>query len=48
MMAFMGRALAGAIASSQDFLSLRVSVSAVLGGLRAGALEEAVERWESG
>ena len=34
MIAFMGRALAGAIASSHDFLSFRVSVSSVVGGLR--------------
>lgn len=47
IIAFMGRALAGARASSQDFLSLRVSVSARVGGLRVGALDEVVERWES-
>ena len=41
MIAFIGSALAGARASSQDFLSLRVSVSARVGGLRAGVLEEA-------
>ncbi len=46
MIAFMGRALAGAKASSQDFFSLRMSVSAVVGGLRAGVLEEAVVRCE--
>lgn len=44
IIAFMGRALAGARASSHDFLSLRVSVSAVVGGFRAGVLEEDVER----
>ena len=42
MIAFMGRALAGARASSQDFFSFRVSVSAVVGGLRVGVLEEVV------
>ena len=47
MIAFMGRALAGAMASSHDFLSLRVSVSAVVGDLRAGVLDEAAERWRS-
>ena len=35
MMAFMGSCFAGAMASSQDFLIFRVSVSAVVGGLRA-------------
>ena len=44
MIAFMGKALAGARASSHDFFSLSVSVSAVVGGLRAGALEEVAER----
>ena len=44
IIAFMGRALAGARASSHDFLSFRVSVSAVVGGFRAGVLEEDVER----
>ena len=34
MMAFMGRALAGARATSQAFLTLRVSVSSGVGGLR--------------
>ncbi len=48
IIAFMGRALAGARASSHDFLSLRVSVSAVVGGFRAGVLEEVVERYEEG
>ena len=47
IIAFMGRALAGARASSHDFLSLRVSVSAVVGGFRAGVLE-VVERCEEG
>ena len=44
MIAFMGRALAGARAISHDFFSLSVSVSAVVGGLRAGALDEVVVR----
>lgn len=44
IIAFMGRALAGARASSQDFFSLRVSVSARVGGLRVGVLEEVAER----
>ena len=44
MIAFMGKALAGARASSQDFFSLSVSVSAVVGGWRAGGLEEPVVR----
>ena len=48
IIAFMGRALAGARASSHDFLSLSVSVSAVVGGFRAGVLEEAVERYDEG
>ena len=46
MIAFIGRALAGAKASSQDFFSLSVSVSAVVGGLRAGVLAEAAVRCE--
>lgn len=46
MIAFMGRALAGARASSQDFFSFSVSVSAVVGGLRAGALDEVAVRWK--
>lgn len=45
MIAFMGRALAGARAISQDFFSLRTSVSAVVGGLRAGVLDEAAVRY---
>ena len=44
MIAFMGRALAGARAISQDFFSLSVSVSAVVGGLRVGVLDEVVAR----
>ena len=44
MIAFMGKALAGARASSQDFFSLSVSVSAVVGGLRAGVLDEPIVR----
>ena len=40
IIAFIGSAFAGARASSQDFLSLRVSVSVVVGALRAGVLEE--------
>ena len=44
MIAFMGRALAGARASSQDFFSLSVSVSAVVGAWRAGVLEEPAVR----
>ena len=47
MIAFMGKALAGARASSQDFFSFSVSVSAVVGGLRLGALDEVVVRCES-
>ena len=47
MIAFMGNALAGARAISQDFFNLSVSVSAVVGGLRAGALDEAAVRCES-
>ena len=42
MIAFMGRALAGARASSQDFFSFSVSVSAVVGGLRIAVLDEVV------
>ena len=38
--AFMGSALAGAKANSQDFFSLRVSVSEEVEGFRAAALEE--------
>ena len=41
IIAFMGSALAGAKATSHDFLSLRVSVSVVVGGLRACVFEEA-------
>ena len=48
IIAFMGRALAGARANSHDFLSLSVSVSAVVGGFRAGVLEEVVERYKEG
>lgn len=39
MIAFMGSALAGASASSHDFLILRVSVSSVVGALRDCAFE---------
>ena len=46
MIAFMGKALAGARASSQDFFSFSVSVSAVVGGLRVGVLDEVVVRCE--
>ena len=46
MIAFMGKALAGAKASSQAFLSLSVSVSAVVGGLRVGVLVVAGVRCE--
>lgn len=35
MIAFMGSCFAGARASSHDFLIFKVSVSAVVGGLRA-------------
>ena len=45
MIAFIGKALAGARASSQDFFSLSVSVSAVVGGRRAGVLEEPAVRY---
>ena len=47
MIMFIGRALAGARASSQDFFRLRGAVSSVVGGLRGGAegLEERV-RWK--
>ena len=48
IIAFMGRALAGARANSHDFLSLSVSVSAVVGGFRADVLEKVVERCEEG
>ena len=48
IIAFMGRALAGARASSHDFLTLRMSVSAVVGGFRAGVLEEVAERCAEG
>ena len=41
MIAFIGRALAGARASSQDFFSFRVSVSSVVGGFRAGCFDAA-------
>ena len=43
MIAFIGIDFAGAIASSHAFLSLSVSVSSVVGGLRTGCFEE--ERW---
>lgn len=44
IIAFMGSALAGAKASSHDFLSLSWSVSAAVGGLRVESLEEEVDR----
>ena len=44
MIAFMGKALAGARASSQDFFNFSVSVSAALGGFRVGVLDEAAVR----
>lgn len=44
IIAFMGRAFAGARASSQDFLILSVSVSAGVGGLRAAVLEVRLDR----
>ncbi len=44
IIAFIGRALAGAKAISQDFLILSWSVSATVGGLRAGALKELADR----
>lgn len=46
IIAFMGRALAGARASSQDFFSLSVSVSAVVGGLRVAFFDGVVVRCE--
>ena len=42
--AFIGKAFAGAKANSQDFLSLRVSVSSAVGPFR-GCCLEAVERY---
>ena len=44
MIAFMGRALAGAKAISHDFLSFSWSISATVGGFRGGALELARDR----
>lgn len=44
IMAFIGNCLAGAMAISHDFLILSVSVSAVVGGLRASEGLEAC-RW---
>ena len=44
MIAFMGSCLAGARAISHDFLSLRVSVSSVVGALRGCGCLEAAER----
>ena len=41
IIAFIGRALAGARASSHDFFSLSVSVSSVVGGLRDCCFEAA-------
>ena len=46
MIAFMGKALAGARASSHDFFSFRVSVSAVVGGFRAVLLVETAVRYK--
>ena len=46
MIAFMGSAFAGARASSHDFLSLRLSVSSLVAGLRVVAFEDAL-RYES-
>ena len=46
IIAFIGKALAGARASSQDFLSLSVSVSAVVGGFRVAILDGVVVRCE--
>ena len=43
MIAFMGSCLAGASASSHDFLSFRVSVSSVVGALRGCCLEDALD-----
>lgn len=42
IIAFMGSALAGARASSHDFFSLSVSVSAVVGGFRVAFLDGVV------
>lgn len=39
IIAFIGKAFAGARAISQDFFTFRRSVSAVVGGLRLGVLE---------
>lgn len=39
MIAFMGRDLAGARATSQDFFIFRMSVSSAVGGLWRGVLE---------
>lgn len=44
IIAFIGRALAGAKAISQDFLILSWSVSATVGGLRTGVLRELTDR----
>lgn len=48
MIAFMGSCLAGARASSHDFLSFSVSVSSVVGALRGCCFEEVAERWRHG
>ncbi len=45
MIAFIGRALAGARASSQDFLIFRVSVSSGVGALRCASCLAAA-RWD--
>ena len=46
MIAFMGKALAGARASSQDFFSFSGGVAAVGGGWGVGVLDEVVVRCE--
>ena len=48
MIAFMGKALAGARASSHDFFSFRVSVSAMVGGFRGVILDEVTVRYRCG
>ncbi len=45
MMAFMGSCFAGARATSQDFLTFRMSVSSGVGGL-CGWVLESWARWE--
>jgi hypothetical protein len=47
MIAFIGSCLAGARASSHDFLSFSVSVSSIVGALRDCCFDDALDRWKA-